>query len=46
VLYDVLHGQFDFNMQLFDEQARTSFHTIETATTEDPAEGEAPNAQT
>ncbi len=26
--YELLHGQFDFNMKLFDEESRTSFHTI------------------
>jgi HEAT repeat protein len=27
-MYELLHGQFDFNMGLFDEASRTSFHTI------------------
>lgn len=27
-LYDMLHGEFDFNIGLFDEESRTSFHSI------------------
>jgi HEAT repeat protein len=27
-LYQMLHGEFDFNMELFDEGARTSFHSV------------------
>ncbi len=27
-LYEMLHGEFDFSMNLFDEESRTSFHSI------------------
>ena len=27
-MYEMLHGEFDFNMRMFDEDMRTSFHSI------------------
>lgn len=30
-MYEMLHGEFDFNVNIFDEESRTSFHTIDAA---------------
>jgi HEAT repeat protein len=30
-MYEMLHGEFDFNVNIFDEESRTSFHTVNAA---------------
>jgi HEAT repeat protein len=36
-LYQIMHGEFNFNMELFDEGARTSFHTIKPENPDEPS---------
>jgi HEAT repeat protein len=35
-LYQLMHGDFNFNMELFDEGARTSFHSIKPEKPDQP----------
>lgn len=30
-MYEMLHGEYDFNVNIFDEESRTSFHTVNAA---------------